>query len=52
MRTEEIRPLIDRLATLVAEHYVFPEVGAEIADRLTKAAADGRYDGLAEPEEL
>jgi C-terminal processing protease CtpA/Prc len=52
MRTDEIRPVIDRLATLVAEHYVFPEVGAEIADRLTKAAADGRYDVLAEPEEL
>jgi C-terminal processing protease CtpA/Prc len=52
MRTDEIRPLIDRLASLVAENYVFPEVGTEIADRLTKAAADGRYDELAEPEQL
>jgi C-terminal processing protease CtpA/Prc len=52
MRTDEIASLIDRLAKLVSSHYVFPEVGAEIADRLTKAAADGRYDELAEPEEL
>lgn len=52
MRTDEITELIDRLATLVSELYVFPEVGAEIAARLKKAAADGRYDALGEPEEL
>ncbi|GAA0937825.1 S41 family peptidase [Kribbella koreensis] len=52
MRTDEIAELIDRLATLVSELYVFPEVGAEIATRLKAAAADGRYDALAEPEEL
>ncbi|NEA36791.1 S41 family peptidase [Streptomyces sp. SID13031] len=52
MRTEEIPPLIDRLASLVAEYYVFPGVGVEIADRLRKATADGRYDGLVEPSAL
>jgi len=44
--------LIDRLATLVSSRYVFPAVGAEVAERLTKAAADGRYDLLVEPSEL
>jgi peptidase S41-like protein len=52
MRTDEITELIDRLAALVGELYVFPEVGADIAARLKTAAADGRYDALAEPEEL
>src|SRR4051812_42961526 len=52
MRTDEITEIIDRLATLVSELYVFPEVGAEIAARLKQAAATGRYDALAEPEEL
>ncbi|MDX6265207.1 MAG: hypothetical protein QOH84_6895 [Kribbellaceae bacterium] len=52
MRTDEIRSVIDRLAKLVAELYVFPDVGVEIAGRLTKTAAEGRYDVLVEPEEL
>lgn len=52
MRTDEIHTLIDRLAALVAEHYVFPEVGAEVAARLTKASAAGQYDALTEPEAL
>lgn len=52
MQTAEIHPVIERLAALVAERYVFPEVGAEVADRLTKAVANGRYDGPIDPEEL
>ncbi|GAA1609643.1 S41 family peptidase [Kribbella sancticallisti] len=52
MRTDEIHAVIDRLAALVAVHYVFPEVGAEIADRLTEAVKDGRYDDLGDPEQL
>jgi C-terminal processing protease CtpA/Prc len=52
MRTDEIHTVIDRLAALVAEHYVFPEVGAEVAARLTAAATAGRYDDLADPEQL
>ncbi|TCC05419.1 S41 family peptidase [Kribbella soli] len=52
MHTEEIRIVIDRLGALVAEHYVFPEVGAEVANRLAAATAEGRYDDLEAPEQL
>ncbi|MEV6284760.1 S41 family peptidase [Kribbella sp. NPDC051770] len=52
MHTDEIRTIVDRLAALVNEQYVFPEVGREVADRLTTAAADGKYDGLTDPEQL
>src|SRR5687767_6848033 len=52
MNPDEIRSVINQLATLVAERYVFRDVGAEVAERLTKAAADGRYDVLAEPAQL
>ncbi len=46
MQTEEIRAVVGRLGALVAEHYVFPETGREVADRLAAATADGRYDEL------
>ena len=52
MQTEEIRAVVGRLGALVAEHYVFPETGREVADRLAAATADGRYDELREPERL
>ncbi|MGC4942684.1 S41 family peptidase [Kribbella sp. DT2] len=52
MHSDEIRSVIDRLAALVSEHYVFPDVGREIADRLTKASTEGRYDVLTDPEQL
>jgi C-terminal processing protease CtpA/Prc len=52
MHTEEIRTVVGRLGALVAEHYVFPETGAEVADRLTAAVAEGRYDELGTPEQL
>jgi len=52
MRTDEIRQVTERLAVLVAKHYVFPEVGAGIAERLRAAAAEGRYDELSDPEVL
>lgn len=52
MYTEEIRAVVGRLGALVAEHYVFPEVGREVADRLAAATADGRYDDLGTPEQL
>ncbi|TCC33355.1 S41 family peptidase [Kribbella sindirgiensis] len=52
MHTEEIRTVIGRLGALVAEHYVFPEVGAEVAHRLAAATAEGRYDDLQAPEQL
>jgi len=50
MNSDEIRTVLDRLAALVAEQYVFPEVGHEIAGRLRAAAAEGRYDDLTDPE--
>jgi C-terminal processing protease CtpA/Prc len=52
MQTEEIRAVIGRLGALVAEHYVFPETGREVADRLAKRSADGRYDELRLPDQL
>lgn len=52
MDIEEIRAVLGRLGALVGEHYVFPEVGAEVAGRLAAAVADGRYDELRSPEQL
>lgn len=52
MHTEEIRTVTGRLGALVAEHYVFPEVGAEVANRLAAATFEGRYDDLQAPEQL
>jgi C-terminal processing protease CtpA/Prc len=52
MRTDEIRQVTEHLAVLVAKHYVFPEVGVQIAERLRAAAVAGRYDELADPELL
>jgi C-terminal processing protease CtpA/Prc len=45
MRKDEITAVIDRTAALVRTHYVFPEVGAAVADRLLA----GRYDDLTDP---
>ena len=52
MRKDEIAAVIDQVASLVRTHYVFPEVGASVADRLTAAGSDGRYDDMTEPVEL
>jgi C-terminal processing protease CtpA/Prc len=52
MQTEEIKAVTDRVAELIREHYVFPEVGEQVADRLLAAQANGRYDNLAEPKDL
>ncbi|MEU8226467.1 S41 family peptidase [Kribbella sp. NPDC048915] len=52
MRTDEIRTVLDRLSALVGTHYVFPDVGREVADRLDAATAEGRYDDLHTPAEL
>ncbi|MFC0624306.1 S41 family peptidase [Kribbella deserti] len=42
--------IIEKLATLVSEYYVFPEVGAAVADRLRENLKTGRYDDLGDPE--
>lgn len=52
MQTDEIKTVTERLAVLVEQKYVFPEVGAEVAARLRQATAAGRYDELADPEQL
>jgi C-terminal processing protease CtpA/Prc len=52
MHNDEIRSIVERLAALVSEHYVFPDVGQEVAARLRTAASDGRYDVLTDPEQL
>lgn len=52
MRTDEIAAIVDQVATLVRKHYVFPEVGQAVADRLAAAGSDGRYDDLTEPADL
>lgn len=52
MRNDEIAAVIEQVATLVRTHYLFPEVGAAVADRLIAAGSDGRYDDLTEPEQL
>ncbi|WP_427894538.1 S41 family peptidase [Kribbella sp. GL6] len=52
METEEIRSVLGRLGALVGEHYVFPEVGTEVAARLAAAVGDGAYDELRTPEAL
>ncbi|WP_432936721.1 S41 family peptidase [Kribbella sp. CA-253562] len=52
MRTEEIKAVIDQVAALIREHYVFPDVGPVVADRLIAAQEEGRYDDLTEPVAL
>ncbi|MFD7788208.1 S41 family peptidase [Streptomyces nojiriensis] len=44
-------PVIDELARLLAAHYVFPELGQELADLVRDRLADGAYD-VATAEEL
>jgi hypothetical protein len=52
MRKDEIKAVIDQVAALVREHYVFPEVGQAVADRLIADQVSGRYDEFAEPVDL
>jgi len=52
MENDEIAAVIDQVAALVREHYVFPDVGKAVADRLLEARSDGRYDDLTEPVDL
>lgn len=44
------RDIIEKLAALVSEHYVFPDVGAAVAVRLRENLKTGRYDDLGDPE--
>ncbi|MFI5485681.1 S41 family peptidase [Micromonospora echinaurantiaca] len=52
MRQAEISEIVERTATLVDEHYVFPEVAARLATLLTDHLAAGRYAAAADPRTL
>jgi hypothetical protein len=40
--------VIAQIVKLLDEHYVFPEVAAQLGAILTAAAAEGRYEGADE----
>ncbi|MGZ9935799.1 S41 family peptidase [Streptomyces sp. NC-S4] len=44
-------PVVEELARLLAAHYVFPELGQELADLVRRRLADGAYD-VATAEDL
>lgn len=46
------RSIVAHVGRLVAEHYVFPDVGNDLARLLDKQAAEGRYDDAAAPARL
>ncbi len=46
MDQADVAELIERLAGLVAAHYVFPDVGAELSLLLARQQAAGRYAGV------
>jgi hypothetical protein len=48
----DIDPIVGQAARLVAERYLFPEVGQRVAAVLRERAASGRYAGAAGPAEL
>lgn len=43
MRQAEITEAVERTATLVDEHYVFPDLAGRLATLLTDNLAAGRY---------
>ncbi|SFI51815.1 Peptidase family S41 [Streptosporangium canum] len=45
-------PQVETLCAQLTEHYVFPEVGVEIAEILRKRLAAGAYAGISGDEEL
>src|SRR3712207_1309304 len=52
MRQNEISAVVQQVVGLLAEHYVFPDVGVQVGAALTAALAADRYpDGVA-PAEL
>jgi Peptidase family S41/N-terminal domain of Peptidase_S41 in eukaryotic IRBP len=49
MERAEITEIVHRAGDLVAEHYVFADVGARLHDLLSDRAGDGAYDALVDP---
>jgi hypothetical protein len=52
MERTEIAEIVQRAGELVAEHYVFPDVGAALRDLLTDRSAAGAYASVVDPEAL
>jgi C-terminal processing protease CtpA/Prc len=52
MEQADIATAMQRLARLVAENYVFPEVGAELGGSLARWTAEGRYANAADEASL
>jgi hypothetical protein len=48
MEKTEVTEVVERVAALLVEHYVYPEVAAEVAGVLAKRLADGGYGGMDE----
>ena len=44
--------VVDSIARFMADYYVFPESGKEMADLLKKNQADGKYQGITDPNEF
>ena len=52
MQRAEISGIVQRAGDLVAEHYVFADVGARVRDLLSDRATDGAYGALVDPPAL
>jgi hypothetical protein len=52
MERVEITEIVQRAGDLVAEHYVFADVGARLRDLLSDRAGDGAYGALVDPPAL
>jgi Peptidase family S41/N-terminal domain of Peptidase_S41 in eukaryotic IRBP len=52
MERAEITEIVQRAGDLVAEHYVFADVGAQLRDLLTDRSAAGAYGALVDPPAL
>lgn len=52
MQQAEIANIVSRSADLVAEHYLFADIGGTLAALLRTNLAAGRYDSTGSPEEL
>src|SRR5690348_6792948 len=47
-----VRSIVAHVGRLTAEHYVFPDLGNDLARLLDKQAAEGRYDDTGDPVAL
>jgi hypothetical protein len=52
MERVEISEIVQRAGDLVAEHYVFADIGARLRDLLSDRAGDGAYAALVDPAAL